>query len=120
MDFYPLKIKQVIRETTDAVTLEFEIPAELQEQFAYQQGQYITLRMDHNGQEIRRSYSMSSSPLEKRLAVTVKKVQNGRVSAFLHDDVKVGDSLEVAAPDGRFYNTLHPRKAAHLLFVWSW
>ena len=110
MDFYTLKIKQVIRETADAVTLEFEIPADLQEKFVYQQGQYITLRLEKNGQELRRSYSMSSSPLEKRLAVTVKKVPGGQFSNYLHDEVTVGDTLEVAAPDGRFYNTLHPEK----------
>ncbi len=110
MDFYPLKIKQVIRETADAVTLEFDIPVELQDLFVYQQGQYITLRLQLNGQELRRSYSMSSSPLEKKLAVTVKKVPDGRVSTYLHDDIKAGDTLEVAAPDGRFYNTLHPEK----------
>ncbi len=110
MEFYPLKIKQVVRETADTSTLEFEIPAELQEIFAYQQGQYVTLRTRQNGQELRRSYSMSSSPLEKRLAVTVKKVPDGQVSSYLHDVAKVGDTLEVAAPDGRFYNTLHPEK----------
>jgi len=110
MDFYSLKIKQVIRETADAVTLEFEVPTDLQAIFSYQQGQYITLRMEYKGQELRRSYSMSSSPLEQRLAVTVKKVVDGRMSGYLNDSVKEGDALEVAAPDGRFYNTLHPEK----------
>ncbi len=110
MEFYPLKIKQVVRETPDTVTLEFEIPVDLQEIFNYQQGQYVTLRHEHAGQELRRSYSMSSSPLEKRVAVTVKKVEGGRVSNYLHDVAKVGDTFEVAAPDGRFYNTLHPEK----------
>lgn len=110
MDFYPLKIKEVIRETADAVTLEFEIPVDLQEKFAYHQGQYVTVRLEKEGQELRRSYSMSSSPLEKKLAVTVKKVPGGRFSTYLHDVVKVGTMLEVAAPDGRFYNTLHPEK----------
>ena len=110
MDFYPLKIKQVVRETVDTITLEFAIPEDLQETFTYQQGQYVTLRVQQNGQELRRSYSMSSSPLEQRLAVTVKKVPAGQVSTYLHDTVKAGDTLEVAPPDGRFYNTLHPEK----------
>ena len=110
MDFYPLKIKQVIRETADTCTLEFEIPEEIHEKFAFQQGQYITLRMEQNGQELRRSYSMSSSPLENRLAVTVKKVPGGQFSTYLHDVIKAGDTVEAAAPDGRFYNTLHPEK----------
>jgi len=110
MEFYPLKIKKIIRETPDTITLEFEIPVDLQDIFSYQQGQYVTLRQQYEGQELRRSYSMSSSPLEKRLAVTVKKVEGGRMSNYLHDVAKEGHALEVAPPDGRFYNTLHPEK----------
>ncbi len=110
MEFYPLKISQITPETADTVTLDFSIPEELSPVFAYKQGQYITIRLHLDGHELRRSYSMSSSPLENRLAVTVKKVQGGRVSTYLHDQLKAGDTLEIAAPDGRFFNTLDPEK----------
>ena len=111
MEFYALKIKQVTPETADKVTIELEIPADLQEKFAYKQGQHITVRIHQNDHELRRSYSMSSSPLEQnRLAITVKKVRGGRVSAFLHDTLKAGDTLDIAAPEGRFFTPLDPEK----------
>lgn len=110
MEFYSLKIKEITPETPDSVTIDFDVPEELGPVFTYHQGQYVTLRVHLDGHELRRSYSMSSSPLEKRLAVTVKKVQGGKVSGYLHDQIKAGDSLEVAAPDGRFYTALDPEK----------
>lgn len=110
MEFYPLKINKVTPETADTVTLEFEIPADLQEKFVYIQGQHLTVRVHLGGHELRRAYSMSSSPLEKRLTVTVKKVEGGRVSTYLNEGVKAGDTLEIAAPDGRFFNKLDPEK----------
>lgn len=111
MEFYALKIKQITPETSDTVTIDFDIPEHLREKFAYKQGQHITVRIHLNDHELRRSYSMSSSPLEQgRLAVTVKKVHNGQVSAFLHDSLKTGDTLDIAAPDGRFFTPLDPEK----------
>lgn len=110
MDFHPLKVNKVIPETADTVTLEFDIPEHLRDTFAYKQGQHITIRHELGGHEVRRSYSMSSSPLEPRFAVTVKKVSGGQMSGFLHDSVKPGDTLEVAPPDGRFYLAIDPDK----------
>jgi ring-1,2-phenylacetyl-CoA epoxidase subunit PaaE len=111
MQFYSLSINSKQQETQDTVTLEFAIPSELQDTFlSYKQGQYITIKATVKGQELRRSYSMSSSPLEKRLAITVKKVQNGAVSTWLHDTVQQGDQLEVSAPDGRFFVPLNADK----------
>jgi ring-1,2-phenylacetyl-CoA epoxidase subunit PaaE len=110
MQFYPLKVTQITAETPDAKTFTLEVPAELREIFAYQQGQYITLKMELDGHELRRSYSMSSSPLDAQLAVTVKKVQGGRMSGYLHDQLQTGDVLPVAPPDGRFFVPLNPEK----------
>ncbi len=110
MDFFQLKIKHKTAETPDTVTLELDIPDELRDLFTYKQGQYLTLRMEIDGQELRRSYSMSSSPLENRLAVTVKKVPGGKVSNYLHDQAQVGDTLEIAPAAGRFYTELNPDK----------
>lgn len=110
MDFFNLAIKNKLNETPDTTTIEFEIPGELKDAFHYKQGQYITIRVNIDGKELRRSYSMSSSPLENRLAVTVKKVSGGKVSTYLHDKTQPGDMLEVARPDGRFYVELNPDK----------
>ncbi|MFN0216747.1 MAG: FAD-binding oxidoreductase [Saprospiraceae bacterium] len=110
MDFFELKIKSKTAETADTTTIELEIPDELRDLFSYKQGQYITIRLHIKGQELRRSYSMSSSPLENRLAVTVKKVAGGKASTYLHDQAQVGDTLEIAAPAGRFYSELNADK----------
>lgn len=110
MDFYPLTVKSVTPETADTCTLELHISEEMREQFAYSAGQYVTVRWHSPQHELRRSYSMSSSPLDKRLAITVKKVSGGQMSTYLHDQVKAGDTLEVAPPQGRFTAVLHPEK----------
>ncbi len=111
MQFYSLFIKSKKHETSDTVTLELEVPTELHDVFLlYKQGQYITIKASINGKELRRSYSMSSSPVEGILAVTVKKVPGGAASTWLHDTLKAGDSLEVAPPEGRFFITLNADK----------
>lgn len=104
--FHHLPIRQVNRETSDTVTLEFDISETLKEEFRYIQGQYLTLRFHLDGKEERRSYSMSSSPLEPHLCVTVKKVKGGKVSSHIHDRLKAGDTVEVMPPDGRFFTPL--------------
>jgi len=104
--FHTLKVKNVIKETADSSTIVFDVPADLKSNFEYTQGQYLTLKFDLNGKEERRSYSMSSSPLDSDLAVTVKLVQGGKVSTHLHKSIKAGDSIEVMEPDGRFFTKL--------------
>lgn len=104
--FHQLAVKQVIRETPDTVTLTFDVPAELTEQYKFTQGQYLTLRFNLSGKEERRSYSMCSSPLESGLSVTVKKVKGGKVSTHINDHIKVGDQVDVMTPDGRFFTEL--------------
>jgi ring-1,2-phenylacetyl-CoA epoxidase subunit PaaE len=119
MEFFQLKVKGTTPETTDAVTIEFDIPEELSDKFIYTQGQYISLRVHIDGHELRRSYSMSSSPLDKKLAITVKKVDGGKVSNWLHDSVKPGDTIEVAPPEGRFFSKLDPEKRRTYYMVGS-
>jgi ring-1,2-phenylacetyl-CoA epoxidase subunit PaaE len=114
--FYEIPVKSVIRETEDAVSLELDIPGELAEEFAYKQGQYLTVRRWDGGQEIRRSYSMSTSPLESCCRITVKKVSGGLMSVFLCDQVKAGDLLSVAPPEGRFFVPLHPEARKQYYF----
>lgn len=114
--FYPLTVSKVKTETEDTVSLYFQVPAELAETFAYKQGQYLTLRFTINGTEERRAYSMSSSPLEPELAVSVKRVSGGKVSNYIQDAVKAGDTVDVMPPQGRFFTALDPdqRKSYYL------
>jgi ring-1,2-phenylacetyl-CoA epoxidase subunit PaaE len=102
-NFYPLGVSQVIQETEDTVSLVFDVPKDLSEIFEYQQGQYLTLRFDIKGKQERRAYSMSSSPLEQGLKVSVKRVKKGLVSNHIADHIKAGDMIQVMPPQGRFF-----------------
>jgi ring-1,2-phenylacetyl-CoA epoxidase subunit PaaE len=110
--FHKLVIKSITRETPDCVSLAFEVPAELREAFSYQPGQYLTLRREHQGEELRRSYSLCSSPLDNEWRVAIKKVPDGRFSTLAVDDgLRPGDTLDVMPPQGRFTASLHPTQA---------
>ncbi|HSI71145.1 MAG TPA: ferredoxin--NADP reductase [Gillisia sp.] len=100
--FYPLKIKEVIRETPEAVSLSFEIPTDLREVFKYKAGQYITLRTNLEGKEVRRAYSLCSAPGSEEFKVTVKEVEGGKFSVLANNILKAGDILEVHPPEGKF------------------
>jgi ring-1,2-phenylacetyl-CoA epoxidase subunit PaaE len=100
--FHKLKIREVRRETAECVSIAFVIPEELQEQFTYKQGQYLTIRTYINGVEIRRSYSICSSPLYKELRIAVKKIDTGIFSCYANDQIKKGDEIEAMPPMGKF------------------
>jgi ring-1,2-phenylacetyl-CoA epoxidase subunit PaaE len=100
--FHKLQIKEIHKETSKSVTINFEVPKNLSDSFRFKAGQYITLKTTINGQEIRRDYSLCSSPKSGELKVAVKKVADGTFSAYANDELKVGDVLEVAPPKGRF------------------
>ena len=115
--FYPLTVSNVQAETDDTATISFQVPADLKETFRYQQGQYLTLKFTLKGQEVRRAYSMSSSPLEDDLSVTVKRVKGGLVSNHINDQVKSGMEVEVMPPQGRFFTELDPdQRKTYFLF----
>jgi len=116
--FHPLKIKEVRRETDDCVSLLFEVPDEFKEKFAFRQGQSLTMRTNLNGEEIRRTYSICSSPLDNEWRVAVKKVEGGIFSSHANDQLRKGDVLEVMPPVGKFYTDLHPStKKNYLAFA---
>jgi ring-1,2-phenylacetyl-CoA epoxidase subunit PaaE len=100
--FHTLKIKEVIKETLDCVSVSFVVPVELSDLFLFKEGQNITLKKIINGEEIRRSYSICNAPHEKELKVAIKKVQGGLFSTFANEALKAGDSLDVLPPTGRF------------------
>lgn len=104
--FYTLTVKNVRPETADAVSIAFAVPEAQQAAFDYQQGQYLTLKLTINGEEVRRAYSMCSSPLDEDIEVTVKRVEKGLVSNYLNNQAKPGMEIEVMEPDGRFFTPL--------------
>ena len=109
--FYPLKIKEIIRETSQAVSLSFEIPENLKEEFNFSAGQYITIRTKVDGEEIRRAYSLCSAPNSEEFKVTVKEVEDGKFSVIANNKLSAGDILEVHPPEGKFiFNPGEERK----------
>ncbi len=98
--FHPLKVVEVIKETEDCVSLVLE--PESGGDFSFVAGQYLTLKAEINGEEVRRSYSLSASPSDGVLRVAVKEVPGGLFSTFANNVLKAGDTLESLSPDGRF------------------
>jgi ring-1,2-phenylacetyl-CoA epoxidase subunit PaaE len=100
--FHSLKIKEVIKETADCVSVSFIVPEELSNAFLFKEGQNITIKKNINGEEVRRSYSICNAPHEKELKVAIKKVEGGLFSTYANDELKAGNSLDVLPPTGRF------------------
>jgi len=111
--FHPLKIKEIRRETPDCVSVVFDIPGELQKDFSFTQGQSLTMRTFINKEEVRRTYSICSSPIENEWRVAIKKVDGGSFSTLANEQLKKGDTLEVMPPVGRFYTALNPSQKKH-------
>ena len=116
--FHPLRIKKIIKETDQCVSVEFEIPEKLAESFQFKQGQSLTMRTTLNGEEVRRTYSLCSSPLDNKWRVAIKKVEGGSFSSFANENLKEGNVLEVMEPVGKFYTDLNPtNKKNYLAFA---
>lgn len=116
--FFPLKVSRIIRETPDAVSIAFQVPPHLKSQFSYQAGQYLTFHHVINGEEVRRSYSVCSSPyLDEMPVIAVKKVENGRMSSYFNDHLKEGDILEAMPPMGKFIVVPEASRKAHYVLI---
>lgn len=100
--FHPLTIADVRRETPDAVSIAFTVPEESREAFAFTSGQYLTLRTTLHGEEVRRSYSISSGLDDGELRIAVKRLDGGLFSSFANYELKAGDRIEAMPPEGRF------------------
>jgi ferredoxin-NADP reductase len=101
--FHPLTVKDIVGETPDTISLVLDVPDDLRDLFQYQAGQFCTFRVPIDGEEVLRSYSMSSAPdVDGELTVTVKRVPGGLVSNWLHDHVSVGATLHATKPAGVF------------------
>lgn len=112
--FYTLTIKDIQKETDKAVTIAFKVPDNLKDTFAFKAGQYITLKTSINGNEIRRDYSLCVSPKSNDLKVAVKAVENGTFSVYANNELKAGDTLDVAPPKGRFVFEPNDKKTKNI------
>jgi len=106
--FHEIKVAEVHKETSDCTVITFNIPENLQEEFNYIQGQYLTLRKIINDEDVRRSYSLCSSPVDNQWKVAVKQIPNGVFSTYANTVLKAGDTLELMPPQGRFYVEVDP------------
>lgn len=102
MEFNTLKVKQVRRLTDKAVAVSFEIPKELKKKYAFKAGQYATVEHQHQGEVIRRSYSICAAPSEGKLVMGVKEIHQGKFSVYANRELSAGDALMVSTPEGRF------------------
>src|SRR6476619_306526 len=102
-EYHPLTVLDVVDETADTRSFVLEIPAELEETFAYTAGQFCTFRATIDGEPVVRCYSMSSAPeVGEPFTTSVKRVPGGRMSNWLNDAVVPGDALDVMRPSGLF------------------
>src|SRR5882724_3687904 len=116
--FHSLHIKEIRKETPECVSVLFEIPDDLKNDFQFKQGQSLTMRATLNGEEIRRTYSICSSPLDNEWRVAIKKMEGGLFSTFANEQLKKTDALEVMQPVGKFYTELIPaQKKNYVAFV---
>lgn len=112
--FHKLRVSSIDRTTSDAVVVSFEVPSHLRSSFSFVSGQYITLETKIDGELIRRSYSLCSSPEQKVLSVGVKEVPKGVFSSYVNQSLKEGDALKVSLPDGRFVYDSKKQKSSIL------
>ena len=113
--YHTLKIADITRETSDAVTLHFEQPQN--QTINYKPGQFLTLIIPFEGKKERRSYSLSSTPHESTLAVTIKRVAGGKVSNYLLDNAAVGQEIEVMEPLGNFCITCDVAETRNVILL---
>lgn len=101
--FHPLRVRRVEPDTDEAVIVSFDVPPELRRTFGFTQGQYLTLRGDIDGHDLRRSYSICAGVDDGELRVGVRKVAGGTFSNWINANLKPGDTIQVMAPQGRFW-----------------
>jgi ring-1,2-phenylacetyl-CoA epoxidase subunit PaaE len=111
--FHPLRVRTVEPETREAVIVSFDVPDALRTVFGFTQGQYLTLRTDVDGQDLRRSYSICAGVDDGELRVGVRKVKGGVFSNWINEHLRPGDTVNVMAPQGRFFVPLDRAAQRH-------
>lgn len=113
--FHNIQVQDIFKETRDSAVVTFQIPEDLIPEFQYKQGQHLTLKTIIDGEEIRRSYSLCSSPVENKWKVAVKKINGGLFSTFINDTLKNGDFLDIMPPSGKFSVEVNPSMAKNYI-----
>jgi ring-1,2-phenylacetyl-CoA epoxidase subunit PaaE len=117
LHFHSLKVKALKKETPECVSVHFDVPVAQKELFQYKHGQYLTLKTIIDGEEVRRSYSICTSPLDDQLAVAIKTIQDGKFSNYAYSSLQVGDVLEVMPPLGKFTIDLKATNQKNYFFI---
>lgn len=115
--FHPLRVRSVQPDTSEAVIVSFDVPPELRPVFGFTQGQYLTLRKEIAGQDLRRSYSICAGVDDGELRVGVRKVAGGVFSNWINEQLQPGDTINVMAPQGRFFVPIEPQAHRHHLGI---
>ena len=117
-EFYSVKVADIKKETADTVSIVLDIPNELKSSFDYKSGQYVTISVNLDNEELRRSYSLSScSMADDEYRIAVKKIENGRVSTYLNDKLSVADELTISKPEGNFHYQQKSEPQSSVLFA---
>ena len=111
--FHPLRVREVVPDTSEAVVVAFDVPEALRAVFSFTQGQYLTLRTEVDGKDLRRSYSICAGVDDGELRVGVRKVRGGVFSNWINAHLKPGDVIDVMAPQGRFFVPIEPLAHRH-------
>jgi ring-1,2-phenylacetyl-CoA epoxidase subunit PaaE len=115
--FHPLRVREVLPDTAEAVVVAFDVPLELREVFSFTQGQYLTLRTEIDGADLRRSYSICAGVDDGELRVGVRKVKGGVFSNWINEHLQPGHTISVMAPQGRFFVPIEPTARRHHLGI---
>jgi len=100
--FHLLRVRDVRQETADCVSVAFDVPEELRKAYTFKAGQYLTLRTELGGEDVRRSYSICSGTGDGELRVAIKKVERGVFSTWVNESLQPGNELRVMTPMGNF------------------
>ena len=116
--FYKLSIQEIKRETPQTVSVLFNIPLEFKDFYTFTAGQYVNLKLTLDGEEIRRAYSICSTPNSGELRIAIKEVKNGLFSKFANQKLAIGNILEVGTPEGKFtFEPNQDKQKNYLAFV---
>jgi ring-1,2-phenylacetyl-CoA epoxidase subunit PaaE len=114
--FYRLYIGDYRHEAVGTISIRFDIPPNLANEFAFVAGQYLTLRAYIDDREVRRSYSICSGPDDGEVRIAVRRINGGIFSNFIFDRLRVGDTIDVMTPSGRF-GAMHPSDGVYAAFA---
>lgn len=113
--FHPIKVRDVYKETKDCSVISFEIPEDMRDDFKFTHGQHLTIKANIGGSEVRRNYSLCTSPIDNEWKVAVKKINGGLFSSYVSESLKKGDVLEVMPPSGVFNTPIEKDKAKNYI-----